>query len=63
MLPISPKKVPTLDAAEFERQQQALERNVGTAGGVGATTKAAGNESIDGCMTACDDEIGRRTTT
>jgi hypothetical protein len=25
--------------------------------------KAAGNESDDGRMTACDDEIGRRTTT
>ena len=24
--------------------------------------KAAGNESVDGRMTACDDEIGRRTT-
>ena len=23
---------------------------------------AAGNKSVDGCMTACDDEIGRRTT-
>jgi len=26
------------------------------------SAKAANNESIDGCMTACDDEIGRRTT-
>jgi hypothetical protein len=25
--------------------------------------KAASNESVDGRMTACDDEIGRRTTT
>ena len=25
--------------------------------------KAAGNESVDGRMTACDDEIRRRTTT
>jgi hypothetical protein len=24
--------------------------------------KAAGNESVDGRMTACNDEIGRRTT-
>ena len=24
--------------------------------------KAAGNESVNGCMTACDDESGRRTT-
>jgi hypothetical protein len=24
---------------------------------------AAGNESVDGRMTACDDEIGQRTTT
>ena len=39
-LPILPEKVPTLDAAEFERQQQALERNVGTTGSVGATTAA-----------------------
>ena len=38
--PILPEKVPTLDAAEFERQQQALERNIGMAGGVGATTAA-----------------------
>ena len=27
------------------------------------SAKAAGNESVNGCMTACDDEIGRRTTT
>ena len=27
------------------------------------SAKAAGNESVDGRMTACDDEIGRRTTT
>jgi len=27
------------------------------------SAKAAGNKSIDGCMTACDDEIGWRTTT
>jgi hypothetical protein len=27
------------------------------------TVKAAGSKSIDGRMTACDDEIGRRTTT
>ncbi len=27
------------------------------------SVKAAGNESVDGCMTACDDEIGRQTTT
>ena len=27
------------------------------------SAKAAGNESVDGCMTACDDKIGRRTTT
>ena len=27
------------------------------------SVKAAGNESVDGCMTACDDEIGRWTTT
>jgi hypothetical protein len=27
------------------------------------SVKAAGNESVDGRMTACDDEIGRRTTT
>jgi len=25
--------------------------------------KAAGNKSIDGRMTACDEEIGRRTST
>jgi hypothetical protein len=25
--------------------------------------KVAGNESVDGRMTACDDKIGRRTTT
>ena len=39
--PISPEKVPTLNAAEFERQQQVLERNIGTAGGVGVTMAAA----------------------
>ena len=38
--PISPEEVPTLDVAEFKRQQQALERNTGTVGGVGATTAA-----------------------
>jgi hypothetical protein len=27
------------------------------------SVKAAGNESIDGRMTACDDNIGWRTTT
>jgi hypothetical protein len=27
------------------------------------SAKAAGNESVDGRMTACDDKIGRRTTT
>jgi hypothetical protein len=27
------------------------------------SAKAAGNESVDGRMTACDDEIGRWTTT
>ncbi len=27
------------------------------------SAKAAGNESIDGRMTACDDKIGRRTAT
>jgi hypothetical protein len=27
------------------------------------SAKAAGNESVDGRMTVCDDEIGRRTTT
>ena len=27
------------------------------------SVKAAGNESVDGRMTACDDEIGQRTTT
>jgi hypothetical protein len=27
------------------------------------SAKAAGNELIDGRMTACDDKIGRRTTT
>jgi hypothetical protein len=27
------------------------------------SAKAAGNESVDGRMTACDDEIGWRTTT
>jgi hypothetical protein len=27
------------------------------------SVKAAGNESVDGRMTACDVEIGRRTTT
>jgi hypothetical protein len=27
------------------------------------SAKEAGNKSVDGCMTACDDEIGRRTTT
>jgi hypothetical protein len=27
------------------------------------SAKAAGNESVDGRMTACDDEIGRQTTT
>ncbi len=26
------------------------------------SAKAAGNESVDGHMTACDDEIRRRTT-
>jgi hypothetical protein len=24
------------------------------------SAKTAGNESIDGCMTACDDKIGRQ---
>ena len=27
------------------------------------SAKAAGNESVDGRMMACDDKIGRRTTT
>ena len=27
-----------------------------------SSAKAAGNKSVDGCMTACDDEIGRQTT-
>jgi hypothetical protein len=27
------------------------------------SAKAAGNESVDGRMTACDDKIGRRATT
>ena len=27
------------------------------------SAKAAGNESVDGRMTACNDKIGRRTTT
>jgi hypothetical protein len=27
------------------------------------SAKVAGNESVVGCMTACDDEIGRRTST
>jgi hypothetical protein len=40
--PILPEKVPTLDVVEFKRQQQALERNAGTVGGVrGWTTSAA----------------------
>jgi hypothetical protein len=33
------------------------------AAGDNLLAKAAGNESVDGRMTACDDEIGRRTTT
>jgi hypothetical protein len=31
-------------------------------GGRQSPAKAAGNESVDGCMMACDDEIGRWTT-
>jgi hypothetical protein len=37
----------------------------GDGGGDGRqlVAKAAGNKSVDGCMTACNDKSGRQTTT
>jgi hypothetical protein len=45
---------PVAAAAEEVAAVEAVEDNL--------SAKAAGNESVDGRMTACDDEIGRRTT-